>query len=150
QHATVEQAVSRKIERFDLYLRLLTRMHKADVAGSTPSPRSRDGCRQARSRAMTAPGSPRRAHCVDCELLHDPVFGSRERLQLGTLLGFDQILDETARLLLGLYKFIVDRAAELGNGEIRDGTPRTPQCHFRQRTVVRSQAVYITERPWEI
>src|SRR5262249_56451251 len=115
QDAAVQQAVSGKSKRLDLYLGLLAGMHEADVAIrhhrlDLQMAVERHDDKQRLCRRHDAP------HRVDCKLLHDAVFGSRERLQLGSLLGFDQVLDEAARFLLGLYQLVVDGTAELGDG----------------------------------
>ena len=105
EHSAVQEAVTGEIEGVDLDLGFMAGLDKADVAvrhhGFDFQPAvARYDHQQGLRRRDNA------ADRVDRELLHHAVNGSGQQLKPGLLLGFDQVLGEPARLLLGLGKLV--------------------------------------------
>ena len=108
QHLALQQAVAGEVEGIDLDLGLLPGVDEADVAVrhhgldlELAVGRHHDQQRL-RRRHDAADG-------VHGELLHDAVDRGGQLLQLGALLGLDQVLREPVRLLLGLGEFVRER-----------------------------------------
>ena len=118
QHLAVENAVPGEIEGVDLDLGVLAGTDEADVAVG----HHRLDLELAVDRHQHEQRLRRRhdaADGVDGELLHDAVDRRGQQLQLGPLLGLDQVLDQTRHLAIGLGEFAEARAPVFGDRPAR-------------------------------